>query len=308
MKIRLHTVALTLLALVGIPASAEAQHYAMRGPLEASVDTTSVSPEPVPDTLTSFTGRRDSLMSVRTRRAALKARALHIVVSVTARQLWVVDGRDTLYRAQVAVGMAKKLEYGGRRWTFETPPGVRSILGKKEEPLWSPPDWHYAEVAREYGLRMVNMPAKGITLGDGRKLVVRDSLVGFMLPDGFAPLPADEHIVFDSTLYVPPLGTKNRFVDGELGRYMLDMGNGYRLHGTPREQTIGSCGLSTARTRSTRRPSPWAWGAGSSTAGGRGPSRRHPACARSSARRRSRSGVHPTGTMQRWPASTGCGL
>jgi hypothetical protein len=84
------------------------------------------------------------------------------------------------------------------------------------------------------------MPAKGITLSDGRRLVVRDSLVGFMLPDGFAPLPADEHIVFDSTLYAPPLGTKNRFVDGELGRYMLDMGSGYRLHGTPREQTIGS--------------------------------------------------------------------
>ena len=241
MKIGLHKVALTLLAFVGIPAGAGAQRYAMRGPLEASVDTMTWSPEPAPDTLPSYRGRTDSLMSVRTRRAALKARGLHIVVSINARQLWVIDGRDTLYRAQVAVGMGRKLEYGGRRWTFATPPGVRTVLAKKQEPLWSPPDWHYAEVAREYGLRLVNMPAnKPLKLPDGRKLVVRDSLVGIMLPDGFAPLPADEHIVFDSTLYVPPLGTKNRFVDGELGRYMLDMGNGYRLHGTPREQTIGS--------------------------------------------------------------------
>jgi hypothetical protein len=235
----LHKIALTLLALAGIPAGAGAQHYALRGPLEATVDTTSVAPQP--DTLPTFWSRTDSLTSVRTRRAALKARGLHVVVSIAARELWVVDGRDTLYRAPVAVGMGRKLEYGGRRWTFLTPPGVRPVLGKKEEPLWSPPDWHYAEVAREYGLRMVNMPSnKAMKLPDGRRLVVRDSLVGIMLPDGFAPLPSDEHIVFDSTLYVPPLGTKNRFVDGELGRYMLDMGNGYRLHGTPREQSIGS--------------------------------------------------------------------
>ena len=241
MKIGLHKVALTLFALVGIPAGADAQRYAVRGPLEASVDTVSWSPEPAPDTLPSYRARSDSLMSVRTRRAAIKARGLRVVVSIAARQLWVVDGRDTLYKASVAVGMGRKLEYRGRRWTFATPTGVRTVIAKKQEPLWSPPDWHYAEVAREYGLRLVNMPAnKPLKLADGRKLVVRDSLVGIMLPDGFAPLPADEHIVFDSTLYVPPLGTKNRFVDGELGRYMLDMGNGYRLHGTPREQTIGS--------------------------------------------------------------------
>jgi hypothetical protein len=71
-------------------------------------------------------------------------------------------------------------------------------------------------------------------------LVVRDSLVGLMLDDGFAALPTDEHIVFDSTLYVPPLGTQNRRIDGELGRYQLDLGDGYLLHGTPRPETIGT--------------------------------------------------------------------
>ena len=241
MKNVLRTAVLTLLALAGIPAGAKAQHYAMRGPVEAWGDTTSVSPEPQPDTLPTFFSRTDSLMSVRTRRAALKASGTRIVVSIGDRQLWVIDGKDTLYKAPVAVGMGRRLEYGGRTWTFETPPGVRTILGKKQEPLWQPPDWHYAEVAREYHLRVANMPQnKPLKLRDGRKLVVRDSLVGFMMPDGFAPLPADEHIVFDSTLYVPPLGTKNRYIDGELGRYMLDLGNGYRLHGTPREESIGS--------------------------------------------------------------------
>ena len=234
------TAALTLLALAGIPASAKAQHYAMRGPVEAWGDTTAVPLEA--DTLPTFLrSRADSLTSVRTQRAALKARGMRIVVSVGERELWVIDGSDTLYKAPVAVGMGRKLDYGGRSWTFETPPGVRTVLGKTEEPLWQPPDWHYAEVARENGLHVVSMPrGKPFKLRDGRKLVVRDSLVGFIYKDGFAPLPVDEHIVFDSTLYVPPLGTRNRYIDGELGRYMLDLGDGYRLHGTPREESIGS--------------------------------------------------------------------
>ena len=241
MKHGARTLAFALLALAGIPAGVSAQRYAMRLPVDVAEDTTESVSTPQPDTLPTFRSRTDSLMSVRTRRALASARALRVVVSIAERRLWVLDGRDTLYKAPVAVGMGRKLEYEGRRWNFATPPGVRSILGKKQEPLWSPPDWHYAEVAREYGLKLATMrPGKPTKLADGRKLVVRDSLVGFMMPDGFAPLPADEHIVFDSTLYVPPLGTKNRYVDGELGRYMLDLGNGYRLHGTPREQSIGS--------------------------------------------------------------------
>ena len=55
-----------------------------------------------------------------------------------------------------------------------------------------------------------------------------------------SPLPVEEHIVFDSTLFVPPLGTQNRAIDGELGDYQLDMGNGYLLHGTSRASSIGS--------------------------------------------------------------------
>jgi lipoprotein-anchoring transpeptidase ErfK/SrfK len=61
-----------------------------------------------------------------------------------------------------------------------------------------------------------------------------------MLPDGFAALPVDEHIVFDSTLFVPPFATRNRQVDGELGRFLLDLGDGYLFHGTPYEESIGT--------------------------------------------------------------------
>ena len=55
----------------------------------------------------------------------------------------------------------------------------------------------------------------------------------------FALLPTDEHIVFDNTLFIPPAGTKNRRVYGELGRFRLDLGEGYLLHGTPYKESIG---------------------------------------------------------------------
>lgn len=243
----MRTALAALLVVAGTPAIASAQRHAGRNPgksqarvarLEHASDSLVVTESSgevatEPDTLPRFHSRTDSLMSARTLRAAVKDRGLHVVVSIDQHLLWVIEGSDTLHTAAVNVGMGRLLEYGGRRWTFATPRGVRSIIAKTEAPTWRPPDWAYAEVAREYHLRLAHLPAKGaVTLRDGRKLVVRDSVAGLLLRDGFAALPVDEHIVFDSTLYVPPLGTINREIDGELGNYRFDMGNGYLLHGT----------------------------------------------------------------------------
>jgi lipoprotein-anchoring transpeptidase ErfK/SrfK len=184
--------------------------------------------------------RKDSLVSANARRAAERASAMRVVVSIGARRLWVVSGRDTLLDAPVAVGMGRTLAYAGRRWTFATPLGTRQVRAKRSTPYWRPPDWAYAEVAREHKLKLARMSGeRSVTLDDGRQLVVRDSLVGVMMPDGFAPLPVEEHIVFDETLYVPPIGTRNRLIEGELGLYQLDLGEGYLLHGTPHEESIG---------------------------------------------------------------------
>ena len=184
--------------------------------------------------------RKDSVASARARRAAERSTAMRVVVSIGARNLWVGSGSDTLLNAPVAVGMGRTLSYAGRRWTFSTPIGTRRVLQKRSTPFWRPPDWAYAEVAREHGLKLDRLRGdRPVRLSDGRDLVVRDSLVGVMMPDGFAPLPVEEHIVFDETLYVPPLGTRNRLIEGELGLYQLDLGEGYLLHGTPHEESIG---------------------------------------------------------------------
>ena len=234
----LRTFAVLLLAGAGSPAAVAGQDRALRGPEELPLVLELSSTR---DTLPTWRARTDSIASLRAYRAAIRDRSMRVVVNVAAKQLHVVKGGDTLYAAPVAVGMGRLLEYGGRRWTFATPKGVRTVLGKVAEPKWRPPDWHYAETAREYGLRLAHMSASGpVVLRDGRKLVIRDNMAGLLLPDGFAPLPVDEHIVFDSTLYIPPLGTLNRRIEGELGAYQLDMGNGYLLHGTPRGESIGT--------------------------------------------------------------------
>src|SRR6476661_8210989 len=79
-------------------------------------------------------------------------------------------------------------------------------------------------------------------LSDGNWLEVRDSTVGLVYAESgeFAALPTDEEIVFDDKLFIPPVGTMNRRIEGELGLYALDTGNGILLHGTPHKASIGA--------------------------------------------------------------------
>ncbi len=184
----------------------------------------------------------DSLDWVAARSLAERATGFRVVVSMFDRRLWVIRGADTLMSAPVAVATRASLEYGDMSWTFDTPRGRRTVRGKQANPLWTPPLWHYAEVAKSRGLKMAFLTRDSAAwLADGNRIVVKGRQVGLVNRDtaGFEVLPADEEIVFDSTLYVPPLGTKNRRIDGELGKYRLDLGDGYLLHGTPHIQTIG---------------------------------------------------------------------
>ena len=78
-------------------------------------------------------------------------------------------------------------------------------------------------------------------ISNGRWLEVRDNVIGLFDPDlaEWEPLPVDEEIVFDGKLFIPPMGTLNRRIEGELGFFALDLGNGILLHGTPHKTSIG---------------------------------------------------------------------
>jgi lipoprotein-anchoring transpeptidase ErfK/SrfK len=95
-------------------------------------------------------------------------------------------------------------------------------------------------VVQRWQLERLNRGGQFV-LSDGSRVVVRGNRVGRLTADGaFYPVPADEEVVFDGTLFIPPFGTVNRTVEGQLGKYKLDLGEGYLIHGTPDPSTVGS--------------------------------------------------------------------
>jgi hypothetical protein len=175
------------------------------------------------------------------RAAADRSMALRVLVSVDERRLWLVQGRDTLFRAPVAVGTGRLLRHGGRAWRFETPRSVRRVASKQSNPVWTPPDWHYAELAADSGWTLVPLErGRPAALPDGSRLEVRGERIARVQPGGGIELiPEHDEVIFGTTLYMPPVGTLNRVVPGELGAYKLDLGGGYMLHGTPHKDSIG---------------------------------------------------------------------
>src|SRR5213075_1630366 len=79
-----------------------------------------------------------------------------------------------------------------------------------------------------------------VTLADGRELTIVGDEVGLIVPGAsFVALPRDEEIVFNGTLYIPPFGSANRKIEGELGAFRLLLTNGVGIHGTPYKDSIG---------------------------------------------------------------------
>jgi hypothetical protein len=207
---------------------------------DSAIPEASVPPRRVVRT---FKSRKDSLEWRAARAVALRSTGYRVIVDLFARELYVLDRDDTLRVAPAATAMNASLAYGGRTWRFETPRGVRVVRGKDKDPVWTPPEWHFAEIALEHGLKLRSMSAgQQIRLKDGTILTSRRDEVGIIRKGTtkFVPLVLDEHVVFDNTIFIPPQGTKHRSIKGELGHYRLDMGDGYLLHGTPYARSIGA--------------------------------------------------------------------
>ena len=228
--------ALACTAAIAVPHIVGAQEAAPAVPHAPLLTNGSPPLDAVPPT------RADSLAADAARSAASLDGGLRILVSISDHRLRVLSGNDTLMTARAAVGMDRRLTFDGRSWTFRSPRGIRVVRKKTTRGAWIPPEWHYAEVARDYHLRLAHLHAdSSVALADGRVLTMRNGEAGLLQPDGsFSALPRDEEIVFDSTLYIPPITSANRAVEGELGRYQLDLGDGYLIHGTPLKESIGT--------------------------------------------------------------------
>jgi L,D-transpeptidase catalytic domain len=176
------------------------------------------------------------------RLAAARDTAMRILVSLRERRLRVLDGaHDTLLVAPVAVGSGGSVAYGGRRWTFDTPRGVHTVVSKDSAPIWVPPDWHYVEVARKEHLRIAWLRGDTtVVFDDGSRLIFEGGSARFVTDEGSDVFERGEHVVIDDILFVPPIGSENRKVPGELGRFRLSIGDGVGIHGTPDAGSIGN--------------------------------------------------------------------
>lgn len=174
-------------------------------------------------------------------RAALKAGGLRVLVGTESRSLWLMRDTTVLFRAPVAVGMEEGFTYEGRKYDFTTPVGRRRVQAKATSPLWVPPDWHYFEVAIERDLEVVRLKkGQRVALGDDTRLEVRGTEVGRVNQFGnFWPFTPGSEIIFDGKVYIPPFGTRQREIPEVLGTHKLELGDGYLIHGTNQETTIG---------------------------------------------------------------------
>lgn len=198
-----------------------------------------------------------------------------VVVSTAENRLWVRQGGKTIYQAIVSTGKGTTLVEKGKTTVFETPTGRFRIRSKEENPVWVPPDWHFVEEARKKGGQVVRLEpghavdavtgepiAADLSKGGGvwslvegtagsqglpgspharhKVLTIRDGTVVEIAPDGASrELPAGAVIRAGKTVVVPPVTVPQRRFDKVLGKYRLNLGGGYALHGTLAADQLG---------------------------------------------------------------------
>lgn len=184
-----------------------------------------------------------------------------IVVSTAENRLYVRRGGKTIFQAVCSTGKGTTLtDASGRSMTFNTPTGKFRVVRKEENPLWVPPDWHFIEEARKKKKRLVRLsPGERIDArtgepvgGDegvfnwgkrpsrGPVLTVKGGTVVEIGPGGTErELPGGEVIEAGGAIILPPYGTPQRKFDKVLGKYRLNLGGGYGIHGTMYPDQLG---------------------------------------------------------------------
>lgn len=184
-----------------------------------------------------------------------------ILVSTTENRVYVRRGGQTVFDAVCSTGKGTTLAVDGKTLVFDTPIGKFHVKSKEENPQWVPPDWHYVEQARKNGMRVVRLnPGQTIDANTGGPVSQRDEGIWAWLGGGSGSgatmkvkgdtvvvnengvereLPPGKVITAGNTMIIPPINSRQRHFDKVLGRYRLNLGDGYALHGTQDTENLG---------------------------------------------------------------------
>lgn len=182
-----------------------------------------------------------------------------IIVSTAENHLWLKRNGQTVFDAVCSTGKGTTLAVDGKTLVFDTPIGKLHIVSKEENPLWVPPDWHYVEEAKKNGMRVVHLnrgdtldartgqPTRGNDEGiwswfrGGSNTVLKVKGDTVVETDGTneRELPPGQIFTAGDAVVIPPVDTKQRRFDKVLGKYRLELGDGYGIHGTDEPEKLG---------------------------------------------------------------------
>jgi len=111
----------------------------------------------------------------------------YIIINTTDNHYYLYKGKEKIRDGVCSTGKNERLVSADGEDKFYTPKGVRKVLRKVPNPVWTKPDWAYIEEG----------------------------------------------------LPVPSMGDPSRYEKGTLGKYKLELGNGYMIHGTIWKRFMG---------------------------------------------------------------------
>jgi L,D-transpeptidase ErfK/SrfK len=140
---------------------------------------------------------------------------VYLVVDTESNRLFIRQGDQVLQTIIVSTGSRQLVkDEKGRKWFFESPTGVLTVLGKERNPVWIRPDWSYVEEnmpipPKNDPDRIVRdvMGKYSLLLGNGFKIhgTTYKSLLGTAVTHGCVSMDDDDlEIVYKSV----KIGTK----------------------------------------------------------------------------------------------------
>lgn len=176
-----------------------------------------------------------------------------IIVSTAENKLYVRNNGQTIFEAICSTGKGTTLAVDGKTLVFDTPIGKLHVVSKEENPVWTPPDWHYVEQARKQGKRVVRLqPGHAIDADSGEPGGHESGVWGWFGGGGSTlrvhngqverdgvPLPPGEMIYAGDAIVIPPVGTPQRQFKDVLGHFRVNLGDGYAIHGTQETDKLG---------------------------------------------------------------------